>query len=530
MTHGASLRNPPGTFGLCPKCGSDRLGEHGYTDDEQRRRYRCQSCKHRFTQPAKMNDAEKTAPDFKTNLPQSKLYVFTAAQNATPIHKHFWQSLQHFCNEYGAKLIVSGYRYKNPTSQWTENNRDHEWWCDEVAGSLYQTREPINESLELLGDVFPQATAVRPINGFENLTGDRSCILPHPKVQLRTVATPANQYPKIITTTGACTIENYTQSKAGKLGEFHHTFGAVLVMVGDSGFQMMQISAQKNGSFYVLMPDGVIKVTHKGVNKKGHRLAGLIMGDTHFDYVDEGVIKATFTDNGSIVDVGNPNWLVWHDLIDLYSRNRYANSPFLELAKRQDGTDSVHDEMLRGWARHDELVGNRKSAIINSNHTNARLDWYMNNCDWRDDLNNAEFYLETALHMVRTLEKTDKGHSYDDPFVYWGRKMSKAKNVHFPILDDPFSIAGIECGFHGHIGPGAARGASLTNMRRIGAKVVFAHIHAPGTEEGAMATGTSTMLRLGYNAGPSAWMNSHVGIFPNGKRTHIFIHDGKWCY
>jgi hypothetical protein len=462
-------------------------------------------------------------------LPKSRLYVFTAAQNATPVHKPFWSALNNFCTHFGAELIVSGYRYKNPTSQWTENNRSFERWDDLVEPYLYQTREPINEHLDFLGDVFPQATAVKPITGFETLTGDRSCILPHPKVQLKTVATPAHQYPKIITTTGAVTVENYTKTKAGKLGEFHHTLGAVVVMVGDDGFQLMQISAQKNGSFYVMMGDGVYKVDSQSVTG-GHKLAGLVMGDTHVDHVDPGVVEATFENDDSIVSVGDPGWLVWHDLIDLYSRNRYANSPFLELAKRQDGSDSVHDELVRGWKFHDEMTRSKRSAVINSNHTNARLDWYMNNCDWREDLSNAEFYLETALHMVRTLRETKVGHAYEDPFVWWGKKLSKAPNVYFPEIDESFTIAGIECTYHGHIGPGAARSATLENMRRLGTKVVFAHGHAPGTEEGAMQSGTSTRLRLGYNAGASSWMNSHVPIFPNGKRSHIFIMNGQWNY
>jgi hypothetical protein len=525
------MPKPPivGQNGFCPECGSDHVIKSGWTDDKERRRYRCRNCRTRFTEPEATRAASKSAPDFKTALPQSKLYVFTAAQNATPIHKPFWNALRNFCNHFGAELIVSGYRYKNPTSQWTENNRDHEWWSPETLPYLYQTREPVNEYLEFLGDVFPQATAVKPLTGFEALTGDRSCIIPHPKVQLRTVPTPAHMYPKIITTTGAVTVENYTKSKAGKLGEFHHTFGAVVVMVGDDGFQMMQISAQKNGSFFVLMPDGVFKVDAQGVTG-GHKLAGLVLGDTHVDHVDPSVVAATFDDDKSIVSVGDPGWLVWHDLIDLYSRNRYANSPFIELAKRQDGTDSVYDELVRGWAFHDEMTRNKRSAVISSNHTNARLDWYMNNCDWREDLANAEFYLETALHMVRTLRKEGASHTYDDPFVWWGKKMSKAPNVTFPGVDDPFSVAGILCNYHGHIGPGAARSATLDNMRRIGSKVVFAHGHAPGTEEGAMMAGTSTKLRLGYNAGPSNWMSSHVGIFANGKRTHVFVMNGQWWY
>lgn len=521
--------NAPGILGYCPKCGSDRVQKYGKEVGSGKQRFKCTACAARFNNPSETPDVDAKT-EFMTSLPPSTRYVFTAAQNATPVHKPFLESLLHYCAHRDAELVVSGYRYRNPTSFWSDKQSHDEWWDTPLLPYLYQTREIINENLEFLGDVYSQATRVKPLTGFDALSGARSCILPHPKVQLRTVPTPAHQYPKILTTTGAVTVPNYTQTTMGKLGEFHHTFGAIVVEVGaDGSFSMRQLSAQKNGAFFDMTPEGVIRVDRDGVTT-GHKLSGLVMGDTHVDFVDPGVVAATFENDDSICRVGDPGWLVWHDLIDLYSRNRHADNPFVELAKTCDGTDSVYEELVRGWRFHDEMAGKTRSAIVNSNHTNARLDRFMQDCDWKKDPANAEFYLETALHMVRSLRKTESGHVYDDPFVHWGKKLSKAPNVTFLDLDKSFKIAGIECQYHGHIGPGAARGATLGNMRRIGSKSVFAHTHKPGTEEGTMTAGTSTLLRLGYNAGPSSWMNSHVGILPNGKRQHLFIMRGNWHY
>ena len=529
MAERNSAEKSGGRYGYCPNCGSGALMKGGKTDSTKRQRYRCGSCGKRTSDPHPTPGYIEPASEFQSTLPDSQIYIITAAQNATPIHKPFWSALQNLAEFYGAKIIVSGYRYKNPTSQWTERQQAQERWDEELEPYLYQTRQIITENLEFLGDVFTQATAVSPVTGFETMTGEHSCILPGPKVQLRTIATPAHKYPKIITTTGSVTVENYTKTKTGKAGEFHHTFGAVVVEKLPNGVATMrQISAQKNGAFYdVSKQHGVIKVDADGVTK-GHKLAGLVMGDTHVDFVDPGVVAATFENDDSICNVGDPNWLVWHDLIDLYSRNRHCGNPFIEVAKGRDNTDDVYEELVRGWRFHDEMARGKKSAIVPSNHTNGRLDWYMQNVDWRQDPKNAEFYLETALQMVRSLRTTDSGHAYDDPFTYWGKKLSKAKNIQFLEYDKSFKIAGIECQYHGHVGPGAARSASLSNMRRIGTKSVFAHTHEPGTEEGAMTAGTSTRLRLGYNAGPSSWMNSHVAIYPNGKRSHLFIFDGQW--
>ena len=39
--------------------------------------------------------------------------------------------------------------------------------------------------------------------------------------------------PKMMMTTGSCTVKNYTDSKAGKKGEFHHTLGFVIIEIKD---------------------------------------------------------------------------------------------------------------------------------------------------------------------------------------------------------------------------------------------------------------------------------------------------------
>ena len=56
----------------------------------------------------------------------AKTYVVTSAQNATPIHEGFFASIIKFCKENDAELLIIPYRYRNPTSLWTE--KDHDWW------------------------------------------------------------------------------------------------------------------------------------------------------------------------------------------------------------------------------------------------------------------------------------------------------------------------------------------------------------------------------------------------------------------
>jgi hypothetical protein len=146
--------------------------------------------------------------------------------------------------------------------------------------------------------------------------------------------------------------------------------------------------------------------------------------------------------------------------------------------------------------------------------------------DWRDDPENAEVYLETALAMVRSTKMSDGGTEHIDPFNYWVKKLGL--DAELLRGDESKMIADIEVGMHGHEGPNGARG-NIKSFSRIGVKSMVGHSHTPGICEGCYQVGTSTRLRLEYNSGPSSWMNTHGVIYANGKRTLINIINGKWC-
>src|SRR5699024_2962588 len=74
-------------------------------------------------------------------------------------------------------------------------------------------------------------------------------IFGHPKVHLEVLPTLDCESPKKMFTTGAITHKNYTDSKAGKKGEFNHTFGFVIVELDGDVFHARQITAKKNGDF-----------------------------------------------------------------------------------------------------------------------------------------------------------------------------------------------------------------------------------------------------------------------------------------
>ena len=461
-------------------------------------------------------------PQFKRALGGLRRCVVTWAQNATPVHKGFFATLRNFCERNDAELIVIPGRYKNPTSQWTQAQENAETWAEELTPYLYNGRKKLNNNLVLLGDIKTQPTRVAPLSGYEALTHGESAIVGHPKLQLATVATPQSRMPKIMTTTGAVTVANYTDTSAGKKGEFHHVLGAALVEIENSRiFHLRQINARKDGAFVDLdtayFPDGSAEAC-------GPYL-GLVLGDSHVRFRDRGVERATFGPGG-LVELLNPGTLVFHDLLDAYAVNpHHVGDPFVAVAKQAVGFHDIRREVVEAidWLR--DVSKGRSAVVVPSNHDDMLKRWLVRE-DWRKDPRNAEFYLETALHMVRSTVMTAQGSSTVDPFGHWLERMAP-KNVRALRRGESFTIGGIECNLHGDSGPNGARG-SVKNLSKIGVKVISGHGHSPAIEGGHYRVGTSTPLALEYTGPVGSWLNTHCSIDPFGKRHLHTIIDGRF--
>lgn len=457
---------------------------------------------------------------FKRKLEPVKRYLVTAAQNATPLHAGFWAALERAKIHYEAELLVIPLRYRNPTSRYeTDKAETDEWWDDKVTPYLWNVRKSLNENIAILGDIKIQPTAVEPLTGLEGFSGGESCIVGHTKLSFRTVPTPGHKMAKIMTTTGACTRPNYSDSRSGKHGEFHHTLGAVIVEIQGKRFWLRHLNANRDGSFTDLDQH----FTPWGV-RKAKPPEAIVLGDTHVDFNDSNVDHATFG-AGGIVRVLHPRKIVWHDLLDAYSVNpHHRGNPFNAIAKLRSGLDDVAGEVRRAIDFVRARTGDAHSYIVSSNHDDMLHRWILSH-DWKADPKNSEFYLETALEIARATKMGSGGTEYPRPFKHW---IDKLKLANITCLGgEPLVIAGILCSMHGDHGPNGSRG-SIKNLRRIGTKSIIGHSHSPGISEGCYQVGTSSRLKLEYNQGPSGWLNCHALIHADGKRQLVVIIEGKW--
>lgn len=498
-TFGRILRSPDGRRGVCHRCRAGRA-------------------------PAPYVGEAPTEKDprfFRTL--SGKRFIITAAQSETFVDEDFFAALEVAAKHLDAELVVIPLRYKNPTSQAeSRSQEDKEWFAPEVIPYLHNVRKKLCEHLVLAADVKTSPTASSPLTGFESLTGAESCIIGHPKMQFRTIPVPSGPFPKILTTTGACTRRNYSKTKAGAIGNFHHFLGAVIVELDGPLFHLRQLNADRtDGSFIDLDKH----YTTTGVHPAPPALA-LVMGDTHVRVTDPAVDRATFGAAG-MVDVLQPKTLVFHDLIDGETVNPHdVGDPFIAEAKRSAGRLDVRAELQEMVDFVNARAKGRDAVIVDSNHHDFLRRW-MVKTDWRQDLKNAAFYLETALHMYQSARMTSAGAEYADPFRYWVPKLGCMSNIRCLLADESCKVDGIECGLHGHNGPSGAKG-SLKNLSRLGVRVISGHGHSPGIEEGHYRVGTSTPRRLTYQRGPNASLNTHCVVYANGKRALLNVIEGRW--
>jgi hypothetical protein len=472
---------------------------------------------------AKLGITESSAPESpqlvkareKKFNKKRKRFLITWCQNDTPVHEPFICNLEKYAESIDADIHVIAGRYRNPTSIFTDKN--YETWDDRILDYLDANRHEVHKHMWIMSDVKIQPTATNPMSGLQGMSGLNSCVFGSPKVHLEMIPVLEDTLPKMMLTTGACTPKNYTDSKAGKKGEFHHTIGFVIVEIKDSNvFFARQVTATDDGNF----TDLYNKVEYDPLTNissvtRVKTLAAAVLGDIHYGQHDERVIDRTL----ELFDKVKPDHVILHDVFDGLSINHHeTKDPFIQYQREVDGTNSLKreiNEMLTGL---DKFKG-YNVTVVRSNHDDF-LDRWLKLTDWRkaSTLKNSLEYMEYASLLLRGVAPNGV-----IPYLI-NQKFPKFRTLG---RSDSFVVKGWELAQHGDIGANGSRG-SLLQFRTLNTKIIVAHYHSPGRKDGALAVGTSTKLRVNYNIGPSSWLQSHVIIHQDGKAQHINFIKGEF--
>ena len=493
---------------ICPSCESENLKVHAQNPP----RWICGDCSKTTRKPL-------DGYQFPVVTATSTRFVITWAQNATAPHKSTLRTLLQYCKHNKAQLLVIPSRYRNATSVWSKAQQDQDWWHKELTPYLLGHELELNPNLVVGGDVRLTPTAANPLQGMQTVSGHKSYILGHPQIAFETVATPQSKLAKIITSTGAITKSNYSDTTAGKKGAFHHELGATLVELDGSKFHIRQLIANGHGVICDL------DKRYDGKTIKGKQRAEcFVSGDFHGKYLDEKVKAAWWTGKNSLFSLIKPKVQVFHDVFDGYFGSHHHNhDPFLTLRKHFNGDNDGQNELIGTLQKLDDCMLADKNYIVKSNH-DEHLDRWLKETDWRKDPANAEFYLQTALAIVQAIKSGNKF----DALEYWAKQTGLAKGAIFLKRSQVMAIKDFLMSLHGDKGINGARG-SVKSFNKIGSQSVTGHGHAPAKEKGAWRVGISCIHGLEYATGsPSSWMQTAHILYSNGKGSLISCIDGEY--
>lgn len=469
-------------------------------------------------------DDDDTAVDLVVPLAEPRpasieRYVVTWAQNATPINDDFFCSLLTYCRVTDAQLIVIPGRYRNPTSIWSANDAKDDWW--DVRLHPFLRDEPIGLCRELVvhGETMIQPTAPRPLSSFEAYA-QTSAIFGHPKIQLMTIPGHTAAGTRTFATTGAVTIQNYTPTKAGQKGHSHHVFGALVVEVYGSKFFMRHVNATQDGAFIDLDK-------HYDLDEATDAppAAALVCGDLHAPLVDRSALASTWGQENSMLTRLRPEKLFLHDTLAFHARNHHRRSdPDHLYAVQQDLLgDSVQGELATVAGILKTIPDGPEVVAVASNHDEA-LDRWLKEAKIEQDPVNARIYHELRAEK---LKRYDRDLTWT-PALQIVLERFGITRIRCLRRDATYPVKGIELAFHGDQGIGGSRGSVLA-YSKLATKTIVGHYHSPTILDGCYAVGMLGDFDQRYNLQPSTWDRANCVIYANGKRSLLFIRDGRWC-
>jgi hypothetical protein len=383
----------------------------------------------------------------------------------------------------------------------------------------------IADKIKVFGGLSLMPTLVSPLSGLDSLSAGYTCIFGHTSYQMRSLPVLSDQHPIIMSTTGSISVPNNSDTKTGQKADYNHSFSALVIEVGDDEFHMRTITADDTGGFYDLT-----KYYSGSEVSDGHRIDAIVLGDVHVDVADEGVIAATYTNDDSIVNVLKPKKVVLHDLLDFHQLGSHhnRNNYLKRFSMFVNGNNDVEAELRRTM---EFVLKNtpdfvEQNLIVSSNHID-HLEHFLNGTDIKNDYTNSIIYHFLMYKMLIAIYNNEDVNAFQLYFNEFCNNPVVKNKTKFLGREESYFIHDILVSSHGDKGLNGSR-FSPSQSKKFPHPMIVGHAHSICVEQNLYVAGTCTG-KLDYAAGSaSGWVNSHVIIYPNGKRTHINIIHNHW--
>ena len=377
----------------------------------------------------------------------------------------------------------------------------------------------IGPKIWVRADIKIQATAADPLSGMAPLAGDKWAIFGHSQIALEPIATPQEQLPGRMYTTGCITRKAYSSTKAGAKAAFHHVVGALLVEIQGKNAFIRQLNADHKGYIH----DVTDCYTPTTILRNQAALS-LTTGDEHVKWMLPNVMTATYDADNSIVQVTKPSTLVRHDVLDGYAGSHHHEKHYTTQYKKWYHGDANYRRELDQVVNHinttTPITWDCMNLLVRSNH-HEHLDFWLERADDRIDHENADIICELRNAQRQAIRAGD---DYDAFRLYLEPRLEVPAEFSNP--NKPYMLGGVDFSQHGHRGQSGSRG-SAKGFANTTHKATIGHTHSARIVKSVFQVGKSCD-NLEYEEGLSAHTHTHSLQYANGKRTLIDIFGTNW--
>lgn len=454
-----------------------------------------------ITNPRKKSELNDALKNFKT-------FVITSAIEGGSLDINFRKSIATFCKKNDAQLLIM------------PSGKSLEGMDPKLAAEHWILQDThINSNLWLCSMKIPPKSA-QPTDKLKRIgQRDGSLIAASPKQFLQFVAVGNERLAHAVMSTGAITKPNYN-SRSGisctdYIANHDHVMGAIVVEVVDNvSYHFRQIQADSKGCFKSLG----VKYTPTGHKKEAP--GGMLWGDLHSGEIDPeakkanyGIMEETGVDTIYLGDAFGGISINHHEEHDKLKRAILASQNKMNLGDEIRELSEIIDEIA-------SRPGIKKVVIVDSNHHDFLSKHYLSEGKYVDEPHN--YFL--AHELVGAMGKGWNPLQYACEKIF---KMKHRKKVKWLKIDEDDRIGGVQMGAHGHKGANGSKGSKRTLEEAYGV-VMHGHTHSPYIYRGVFCTGTTGLLRPGFNTGPSGWVHCSGNTYNDGSRELINSFNGKW--
>ncbi len=426
---------------------------------------------------------------------KNQSYFISAVSAGCEVDINILKTIKNFCKKNNAKPIILGMRKHNRPLK--NQPQYYDTKIEKLLGKCLCRNMILNKNLYMLdAQINPQQ--INPLTGLNRYKKNgkqKSLIVGSPKVMLETKPVGNGKYPRLVLTTGALNKPEYQYNRIGLLAkQMHKIAGVVVKIIDDTFFVLRHVEFDSTNSFI----DLGIKYSPNKISKA--KVNGLVLGDLHAEKINKNHLKICIEQ----LQQFNPEFTVLHDVISYSSVSHHNSHDLLQQQYTLKELPSLKHEInltksvLQTLDKHSNQL-----CVVDSNHHDHLAKW-ISDGRFVKDVVNFEIGCKLATHAMRGRNISQAVLDPADKYIWWQP-------------NDDYYIKGVHVSNHGHRG-GNGRFGNPRELSDILNSCVCGHRHSPAIYEEYTCVGINCDFDMGYNKGPSSWLQANCLIYENGTK------------